>query len=192
MVNTNGIVATDAVVCNICKNIYKFEKSTSNLVKHKCYIMANSRKRSHPVVDVPTDTKKKCTNPATEWTIKNGRPFNLISDSGLKTLAQFFISVGVKLGENVNIDSLLPHTTTISRNICALYDFHFNEVKIEINGHKQYGYSITSDIWTDDFFKESYISLTMHYVKEGTLKNRLLAVKSMGGASCTGKKYNIG
>uniref|UniRef100_A0A6P4EIC0 Uncharacterized protein LOC108042491 n=1 Tax=Drosophila rhopaloa TaxID=1041015 RepID=A0A6P4EIC0_DRORH len=58
LATANGIVTTDAVVCNICKNIYKFERSTSNLVKHKCYIMANSRKRSLPVVDVPSETKK--------------------------------------------------------------------------------------------------------------------------------------
>ncbi|XP_044314298.1 uncharacterized protein LOC123037472 [Drosophila rhopaloa] len=64
----------------------------------------------------------------------------------------------------------------ISRNIGALYDIHFNEVRIEIKEKNQYGYSITSD------------SLTMHYVKEGILKNRLLAVKSMGGVSCTGNQ----
>uniref|UniRef100_A0A0A1XIJ5 Transposable element Hobo transposase n=1 Tax=Zeugodacus cucurbitae TaxID=28588 RepID=A0A0A1XIJ5_ZEUCU len=142
--------------------------------------MANSRKRSLPAVDVDIETKKKCIKLATVWIVKNGRSFNIIADSGLKNLAQFFISLGAKLGENINIESLLPHPTSISRNIGALYDFHFNELKSEIQEHKKYGYSITSDIWTDDFFKESNISLTMHYVKEGTLKNRLLAVKSMG------------
>jgi len=110
----------------------------------------------------------QCTKLATEWTIKNCRPFNLIADSGLKNIAQFFVSIGAKLGDNVNIDSVLLNPT-ISRFIGALYDFHFNKIRIEIQEQKQYGYFISSDIWTDDFFK-SYISLTMHYVKKAPLK----------------------
>lgn len=191
IVDEAGIENPDVVVCNTCKNVYKFDKSTSNLVKHKCYLMANTRKRSHPEVDADVESKKMCIKFATEWTIKNGRSFNIIADSGLKNMAQFFISVGAKFGENINVESLLPHPTTISRNIGALYEFNFNEIKKEKVDGTKFGYGITSDIWTDDFYKISYISLTIHYVAEGTLKNRLLAVKSMEGKSCTGKNYEI-
>jgi len=61
LVYENGIETTDAVVCNTCKNIYIFDKSTTNLVKHKCYIITKSRKRSLPAVGVDFETKKKCT-----------------------------------------------------------------------------------------------------------------------------------
>lgn len=190
IIDETGIENKDLVVCNTCKNVYKFEKSTSNLVKHKCYVIANnSRKVCQPEINVDFETKKKCIKLATEWIIKNGRSFNIIADPGLKNLAKFFISVGAKFGENINVESLIPHPTSISRNIAALYEFHFNEIKNEIIELRKFGYGITSDIWTDDFYKISYISLTMHYVKEGVLKNRLLAVKSMEGGSCTGKNF---
>lgn len=83
MVTKNGIEATNSVMCKKCRNIYIFETSTLHLVKHKCYIMVNTRTRSIPVIDLPSETIKKRTKLAMEWIIQNGRPFNLIADSGI-------------------------------------------------------------------------------------------------------------
>lgn len=45
------------VACRKCLNIYKYnERSTSNLVKHKCFLMTETR---GPKVLVDEDTQKK-------------------------------------------------------------------------------------------------------------------------------------
>ena len=105
----------------------------------------------------------------------------------MKSLASFLIKVGAKFGPNVNVNSLLPHPTTISRNISTLYDTHFEIVKAQIINCKRFGYSITSDLGTDNYLRTSFLSCTMHYIHEGLLINRLLAIKSMDGETCTGK-----
>jgi len=56
----------------------------------------------------------QCTKQATEWTIKNCRPFNLIADSGLKNIAQFFISVCAKL-EKTSLLTLYSRITQLYR-----------------------------------------------------------------------------
>lgn len=69
-----------------------------------------------------------------------------------------------------------------------LYEKYFQEIKLELNEIKQNGYGVTTDMWTDNYLKMSYLSVTIHYVKDGELKNRLLALRSMEGEKSTGKE----
>ncbi|ALC38369.1 maker421, partial [Drosophila busckii] len=153
--------------------------------RHKCVIMLKEgdkpKEARRPGLSVDPQIKKKCTRIMTESTVKNGNFFSIIDDAGLKDLAEFFISVGANFGENANVDTLLPQPDTISRNIRNLYDSHFDEIQEEILAHKKFGYGITSNIWTDD--KTSYLSLTIQYIKEGAIINRLLAVKSIDSST---------
>lgn len=102
-----------------------------------------------------------------QWSIENCRPFQLVHDSGLKNFAEFIASVGAKYGADVDMEKLLPHATTVSRNINDLFDSAFAKVKKEIGEDCNNGYGLTSDIWTDNYLRQSYISLTMHHIKNG-------------------------
>lgn len=184
--DADGKEILETVACKICYGIYKFVGSSSNLVKHKCYAKTQNPK-SVPDVNVDKETKQEGIKLATEWTVKNCRSFKLVADSGLKKFAKFLINVGANFGSNVNVDNLLPDPTTVSKNISALYETHFALIKEEIMIYKCFGYSITTDIWTDNFLRSSYVSCTVHYIKEGVLINRLLSIKSMEGDSTTGR-----
>lgn len=189
ILNENGEEVETLVTCKKCKNIFKLnKKSTTNLLKHKCYVLFTAKKTYTPPVEVDEKTKKKGICILTEWVVENCRPFKMIGDSGLKKYASFLISVGAQYGENVMLESLIPHSTTLSRNVDKLYERYFNEVKLELNDIKPYGYGITTDMWTDNYLKMSYLAVTIHYVKKGELKSRLLGMRSMEGEKSTGKK----
>lgn len=182
--DADGKQMKDFVACKICKSVYKFSGNTSNLVKHKCYII--SCRNNQAVINVNSETKKEATTIATKWIVRNCRPFKVISDTGLKEFATFLINVGATYGANVDVDNLLPHSTTISRNVALLYQEHFGPVKADIGNFKRFGYAITNDVWTDNHLRLSYLSCTIHFIKEGIFVNRLLAIKCMKGESCTG------
>lgn len=138
-------------------------------------------------VEVDLETKQEGIEIITKWSVKNCRFFKMIQDSGLKQFAAFLIKVGATFGPNVNVEKLLPNPTTISRNISAIYETYFEKTKQDIISFKSFGYPVTSDIWTDNYLRSSYISCTIHYIKEGALVGHMLAIESMEGEACTGK-----
>lgn len=182
----NGDEEVGIVACKVCFAVYKFVGSTSNLVKHKCYAVSLCKLNNASKVEVNQETKQEGVEVVTEWIVKNCRSFKIIDDSGLKRFASFLIKVGATFGSSVDIDKLLPHPTTISRNVSMIYESRIGPIKDKIAKFKCFGYSITSDIWTDNYLKSSYLSCTIHYIKNGVLVDRLMAMKSMKGVSCTG------
>lgn len=193
--NTFGIIKNEEheaipnlVSCRSCLNVYKYNnRSTSNLVKHKCYILESSSQASVDKFQVDPESKRKMVGIFTLWCAVNTRPYSIVEDSWLKELIEFSISIGTKFGSNVDIDNLLPHPTTISRNINRVYEIYFEKTKLEISAIRDIGFGITSDLWTDNFFKKTYIAVTIHFVKEGNLVKRLLGLKSMEEEKCTRK-----
>lgn len=184
--NASGEELPQLVACRICKNVYKYNHSaTSNLVRHKCYIDSTINDTKISKVEVDAATKKKTIQILTEWSIENCRPFKIVADSGFEKVGKHLVSVGARYGPNVDLNDLLPHPTTISRNIGKVYKNYFEKIKSEIAQIKSVGFGLTSDLWTDDFLKKTYISLTVHYVKDATLISRLLGMKSMEGEKCT-------
>lgn len=134
--------------------------------------------------------KKKAVGVFTKWSVENCRPFKISTDSGFRNVAEFLIEIGSKYGPNVDIESLVPHPTTISRNIDSLYTCHFNELKSEIESVKDLGFALTTDLWSDSYLKKSFLSLTIHFVRDGQLFTRLLGFISMEGDKCT-REYFI-
>ena len=61
------------------------------------------------------------------------RPFKIIQDSGFTKIMEEAIKIGAKFGPHVNLNSLLPHPSAVSRNIDKLYDIHFAKLKSEIS-----------------------------------------------------------
>lgn len=121
--------------------------------------------------------------------MENCRPFQLVADTGFHKVAKFLLSVGANFGTNVDIRSILPHPTTISRNIMNVYNKHFNKIKTEINSVKSVGFGLTSDLWTDNFIRRTYIAVTIHYIIDGNIFSRLLGMNSMDGEKCTSNIY---
>lgn len=86
------------------------------------------------------------------------------------------LTLAAKYGANLDVEKLLPHPTTISRNIGKVYKTTYEK-----------GYGLTSDLWTDNYLKSSHLSLSIHFIKYGKLVTKLLAFKSMDMEPCTSK-----
>lgn len=173
-----GVEFSNFVACRICNNVYKYNsKSTSNLDKHKCYLSTIKQDSEKSKIDVDGTSKNSLIKDITEWTIVNSRPFQIAADSGFEKVSARLISIGTRYGQNVNMASLLPHPTTLSRNINELYEQHFERIKAEISRYKNNGFGIKSDLWTDNFLKNTYIAVTIHYVKDHAVVNNLLGMK---------------
>ena len=187
--DANGTQIENIVACSTCFTVLKYSNCTSNLVKHKCVVAAKSKNTplEEPEVIVSSETKAQIFDAATEWTTKNCRPFSIIQDSGLRKLFELFVRVGAEYGRTVNIDSIIPHPSTLSRKVSELYQTESNKTKDEISNAKGLGYCISSDVWTDNFLKQSYVSCTIHFIKDAQIISRLLAVKSMENDPATGK-----
>jgi hypothetical protein len=97
------------------------------------------------------------------------------------------IENGDKYGANLNLHHLLPHPTSVSRKISKLHEDYHQEIFDAIRNQDKIGTAITSDLYTDDFKKRSYISATFSYIKNDFLCNRQIIVKHMNVYSNTGQ-----
>lgn len=75
----NGQEVPNVVACNICKSVYSHNgKSTSNLIRHKCYIKAI---QSNIVkINIDAKTKVKATRTINKWIVKDCRPYSIVQD----------------------------------------------------------------------------------------------------------------
>ena len=119
---------------------------------------------------VKEDTTKKIVN----FVCKDLRPFETIVGLGFQELAQEFIKIGSIHG-NIPIEELLPHPTTVSRNILKEAEL----VKSALAGSlleffQISGGAFTTDCWTSPSTK-SFLSLTAHFInKEWELQNIII------------------
>ncbi|KAF0731652.1 zinc finger protein 618-like [Aphis craccivora] len=92
--------------------------------------------------------------------------FEFVDGNGFKELGQYLVNLGANYG-HLDIDSLLPHPTTISRNTIKTVKELRDKLMLKL---MPYFYenrcSATTDMWTDDYKKLSYISITIHYINE--------------------------
>src|SRR5437763_14920190 len=99
----------------------------------------------------------------------------MTAGSGFRAFTQEMINIGSVHGY-ISIDDLLPHPTTISRNVMKAAEAIKSSLAVRLtNVFQKTGGAFTSDLWTDDYNKISYISLTVHYIEDWDLKEQVLA-----------------
>jgi hypothetical protein len=67
-------------------------------------------------INIPNSEKCIITNACVNLCIKDLRPFDVVEDEGFMELASCLINLGAKY-DNVEAKQILPHSTTVSRNI---------------------------------------------------------------------------
>lgn len=87
-----------------------------------------------------------------------------VAGKGFKELAQFLVNTGAQLGM-VNVEDILPDPTTVSRNAIKIAEEKRNELFTLIWPYIMDNMcSATTDMWTDDYKKLSYVGLKFHYI----------------------------
>lgn len=168
------------VMCKNCSHVFKYDykTGTSTLKRHKC----PSDERQPKITsywgkkETPTAAKEVVINKIVNLVCKDLRPFEIIVGQGFREFSQEMINIGATYG-NLSVDNIFPHPTTISRNIIKKAESIKLDLTIKLKDIFQHvGGAFTTDMWTDDYRKVSYISLTVHYIDENwQLKEQILA-----------------
>jgi len=115
------------------------------------------------------------------------RPFNIFDGPHMKNLIQKAVDLGAKYG-SFDAGKLISHPTTISRALKAIADDKRQEISPTIcNYIKCNMCAATTDLWTENFHKRHYITVTAHYIDDDyKLNSRVLATEKFGDDSETG------
>jgi len=99
------------------------------------------------------------------------------------------INIGAVYG-SLSVDDLFLHPTTISRNVIKKAESVKSTLTFKLKDIFQLvGGAFTTDMWTDDYRKISYISLTVHYIDENwQLKEQILAASKFPDAKHTAEQ----
>ena len=159
------------VMCKDCSQVFRYDYKigTSSLKRHKCHFHSDEKQQKITSYwgkkEIPVAAKEATSKRLINLVCKDIRPFEIIVGQGFKEFAQEMINIGAIYG-NLPVDNLFPHPTTLSRNVIKKA-----EVKNDLSTRLKYvfelvGGAFTTDMWTDDYRKVSYISLTVHYIDE--------------------------
>jgi len=114
---------------------------------------------------IPQRDKQKLTEKCVEYCCKDIRPFRSIEGEGFIELAQQLINIGATYG-SVAVQDVLPDSTTVSKRCLELaiekrakLVEQLNDTLSEVNS-----IGMTTDIWTEDYHKLSYLTITCHFV----------------------------
>lgn len=141
-------------VRSLWKILTRNKRSYSNLLQHPCL----KKTRSDNAVELPDYEKKKITSPVASWCIENCVLYSIVDGKGLEKLLVETLRVGATYGAAVDVRKMLPHRTTVSNNIVNLFRKHIPNIKSEL-AKITYG-AVTTDLWSDQYKKLTYISLT--------------------------------
>lgn len=151
------------------------------LSRHKCDVIGGIQqyiKLYSEVIDkkinVPKQLKDETIEKCVKYCCMDIRPMSAIEGNGFKNFGQFLLGVGAKFGK-IDINDILPHPTTVTRHINKTTNEFRNNIfkNLFFIINKKYCAS-TCDMWTDNYRKNSYMSITLHYIDDNwKLNNRL-------------------
>lgn len=168
-----------------CNTLLIYNGSTSGMLRHKCKENRHSTKNEVSKA-ARTAVRDKCVS----MCAMDLRPFNIVSGEGFINLSQELINTGAKYGQ-ISAKDVLPSSRTVSRHIRDLADQVRDEmipkVKEAINRDQC---AMTCDLWTDNYRKIHYLTITSSYIEEcedkWELRNNVLLTTKFPEVTKTG------
>lgn len=139
------------VKCGTCGKIYGFSITlgTSTLNRHICKQSSNNDPAELNSANV--EQKKIVTESLVKFCTTDCRPFGVVDGKAFLDFAQTLLDVQHKSNRRLNANSLICHSTTVSRNVHSLkvkcvekLIKSFSEVEID-----DVGIGFSTDVWTD-------------------------------------------
>ncbi len=193
LVLTSNKELSGYVQCRACKAVLAYDSKktgTSSLQRHtdrgctRSTAAANvssykqtsvSDYLSPPAKSVPASVRSSLTEKCVEFCCRDIRSFHTVAGRGFVDLAQDLINVGATYGR-VSAESVLPDPTTISRRCKEAAASKRQTVVKEISDILcDINVGMTTDMWTDDYRKNSFLTITCHYITpDFLLRSRVL------------------
>lgn len=191
ILDENRDLVKNAVVCTKCNKVFVYNSNshgTSHILKHSCMNSNASNTLISGFLTVQnkkirSDDKLKIKQAATSFICKDLRPFEALNGSGLLEFASACVNIGAIYG-NLAIDdikNLLPSPQTVSRFVSekavTVRVNLFEKVSKIVNDR---GGAFTTDIWTDNTRRFSYLAITFHFVNESNeLCDQILCLEQL-------------
>lgn len=137
---------------------------------------------------VSADAKRSFIEACAKFCSFDLRPFEIIHGNGFTVLCQSLLDIAYENSCRINASDLIPDPTTISRRVRGLaegirtftvavllktlYYLEHREELIQtllsdLKIVKLFG--ITTDFWKNKFSSDSYLTITLHYNKDGDM-----------------------
>ncbi|CAF1935922.1 unnamed protein product [Rotaria magnacalcarata] len=120
---------------------------------------------SSKTTPIPSKLKLRVTQACTEFCAVDGRAFDVITDDGFQNLAKVLFDAGRSLYKSsIEIKELLPHSTTVSRNVTRLYKeykLHLVNICEQLNS-----FCLVVDQWKESYTGISYCGIALRYVDD--------------------------
>ena len=110
--------------------------------------------------DSPEFASKQLKDKLVSFVATDLRPCTAVEGEGFLSLCQTLVEYGAKYGQ-FDVRKSMPCRTTTSRHVDPIVNVIKKQVKEELQ--KARFIALTSDGWTDDFRKVSYITVTASY-----------------------------
>lgn len=105
---------------------------------------------------------EKCVN----FCSKDIRPFNIVNGEGFEELAQELINVEAVCGR-VPVNSVIPRHVTIAKRCTDMAEEKMEALVQKLKTLLKNGtVAMTTDMWTEDYRKISYLTITCHFISE--------------------------
>ncbi|BBN09826.1 hypothetical protein Mp_4g23020 [Marchantia polymorpha subsp. ruderalis] len=170
------------VACNTCMSVYVFnsKNGTSTLAKHVCSTIINNQSlTAFSTHRAPTQAEKRLVVATTaDMCTEDILPFHMVKGSGFKAYTHTILDIGVNSSHGLNVVELLPTPITFSCNINDRAALWRKTLSTEIIKHVESDIKMasTTDIWTDNINKTSFLSVTSHMINcDFILHHRILA-----------------
>lgn len=176
VLNENGDKIEGAVSCKQCFHVAKYAgRATTNLLSHSC--VKAIKPCPENTVCVSTTDKKKILQASTKMCIQDLSPFTIVEGTGFVELTKICVEMGAKYGEHVNVKDMLSAATTVGYTVDSIVEKMIPLIKTDLQSALNFG--CTTDVWTDDFQKRSFLGVTIHYIKDDCMIDRVLAVEEI-------------
>ncbi|CAF4034435.1 unnamed protein product [Rotaria sp. Silwood2] len=167
--------------CSDCKDTYTYQSdgsgSTKHMLRHVCSKSSSSETNQHGPMDKfmkprKSSSVKLCAQERTriqdeftKWICSSMRPFNLMSDPGMKTTLKTIVDICVKHGGSIDFEDIFVTPATISNNVNRLAQHYRSLIQPILIKQAECGaLAICPDLWTDNHKKINSLGLTVYFV----------------------------
>lgn len=148
--------------CKTCDKVLSHNSGTSSLIRHKCSVPRSVS----AAVSVSKQDRENITRSCVLMCASDIRPFETVAGKGFRTMAQNLVHIGAKYG-NIDIDKVLPDPRTVSRNVHDVANrVRQDTLPCVLEAAGKCFLACTTDMWSDDYKKISYTTITGHYISE--------------------------
>lgn len=163
------------VSCSLCSEVYAYVKGssgTSHISRHPC--VSNKQASCVEEKRLPKPAQDIIVEKCVAMCARDLRSYGTIGGKGFIDLAQTLIDTGATYGK-VSAKAVLPHPSTVSRHMAETAKSLREKIMPEVIARITEGEcAATTDMWTCNARRNHYLTCTVSYFVDWTLRSRVL------------------